>query len=216
MVTYTRGQRGFLVNQDILLICGALVLPSYVAMYLIGGALRPGYNHISDSVSELLTPGAPNKPLLVVIQLAYATLHILFGLGVLGFVQAADGTQTLGAIGAWMIVLLGVVTVGTAIFPQDPEDAPPTTPGRVHVVLVFGGLVPLSLLSTLLLGIWSAGAGLPGWFDVYSYVTVVAIVVMGGLGGAAMKTEYGGLVERVAAIVTQQWLFVLALTLLQL
>jgi hypothetical protein len=199
-----------------LLICGALILPSYVAMYVIGGALRPGYSHISDSVSELLTPGAPNKPLLVVIQLAYAALHILFGLGVLAFVQAAAGNELLGAIGAWMIVGLGVVTVGTAIFPQDAEGAPPTTPGRIHVVLVFAGLIPLSLLSTLLIGIWSTDAGLSGWFDVYSYVTVAGIVVMGGLGGVAVKTRYAGLSERVAAIVTQQWLLVLALVLLQL
>ena len=37
---------------------------------------------------------------------------------------------------------------------------------------------------------------------------------MGGLGGAMVETQYAGLVERLAAIVTQQWLFVLALRLI--
>jgi hypothetical protein len=203
------------MTQTTLLACGCLILPSYVLLYVIGGALRPGYSHISDSVSELLAPRSPNKPLLLVIQLLYALLYVFFGVGVLGYVEAGGGNTSLGTIGAWMIIALGVATIGTAIFPQDAEGIPPTTPGRIHVVLVFAGLVPLSVLSTLLLGIWSGGAGLPGWFDVYSYATVVAIVLMGGLGGATVKTPYAGLVERLAAITTQQWLFVLALVLLQ-
>jgi hypothetical protein len=202
------------VTQDALLACGLLIPVSYILLYLVGGAPRPGYSHVSDSVSELLTAGAPNKPLLLAIQLVYAGLHILFGIGVLGVVGESTGNQLVGDAGAWMIILLGAATLGTAIFPQDAEGAPPTTPGRIHVILVFGGLVPLSILSTGLIGYWSGGAGLPSWFDVYSYVTVGAIVVMGAVGGAAAGTQYAGLSERVAALTTHQWLFVLALVLL--
>ena len=79
---------------------------------------------------------------------------------------------------------------------------------------MFGVLIPASILSTLLLGLWSARADVLPGFDLYSYVTVGAIVVMGGIGGAAVKTRYAGLSERVAALVTHQWLFVLGLRLL--
>jgi hypothetical protein len=34
------------------------------------------------------------------------------------------------------------------------------------------------------------------------------------VGGAMVETRYAGLVERIAAIVTQQWLFILGLILL--
>ena len=37
---------------------------------------------------------------------------------------------------------------------------------------------------------------------------------MGAVGGAAAKTRFAGLSERFAALVTHQWLFVLALRLL--
>jgi hypothetical protein len=37
---------------------------------------------------------------------------------------------------------------------------------------------------------------------------------MGAVGGATVETRYAGLVERIAAIVTQQWLFMLGLILL--
>ncbi len=199
---------------DVLLVCGLLIGPSYVLLYVLGGALRPGYSHISDSVSELLSPGAPHKMGLSVIQVVYAVLHILFGLGVFDVVRGSTNGAELGIVGAWTIVAIGVATIGTAIFPQDAEGTPATPPGRIHKILVFGVLIPASILSTLLLGLWSRCAGfLPG-FDVYSYVTVGAILVMGGIGGAAVKTRYAGLSERVAALVTHQWLFVLALRLL--
>jgi hypothetical protein len=80
--------------------------------------------------------------------------------------------------------------------------------------LVFGGLIPFSILSTLLIGLWLRRAGLFPGFDVYSFITVGAIVVMGGVGGATVETQFAGLVERIAAIITQQWLFMLGLKLL--
>ena len=165
-------------------------------------------------MSELLSPGAPNKALLAVIQGIYALLHVAFGIGVFIVVRSSAGGVLLGTIGAGTIVAIGVATIGTAICPQDAEGTPATTAGRIHKTLVFGVLIPASILSTLLLGLWSTRAGVLRGFDLYSYVTVGAIVVMGGVGGAAVKTRYAGLAERVAALVTHQWLFVLGLRLL--
>ena len=200
--------------QRMLLVCGMLIPVMYIALYVIGGALRPGYNHISDSVSELLSPGAPNKTLLTVIQVTYALLHVLYGIGVLQFVQGSEHNALLGRIGAWAIMAVGVATIGTAIFPQDAAGTPATVPGQVHKVLVFGALIPFSILSTLLVGIWFGRAGIAPGFTVYSFITVGAIVLMGGIGGATAETPYAGLVERIAAIVIHQWLFILAVKLL--
>ena len=201
------------MNNKVLYITGMLVPITYVLMYLIGGALRPEYSHISNSVSELLAPGAPNKTLLMAIQTIYALLHITFGIGVLRFAKGSAGHQTLGQIGAWLIVALGLVTIGTVIFPQDAAGTATTVAGQIHKILVFGGLIPLSVLSTLLIGLWMRKTDLIPGFDVYSFITVGAIVIMGGVGGAAVETQFAGLVERIAALVTQQWLFVLGLRL---
>lgn len=202
------------MDRKLLYVCGMLIPMMYIFMYLLGGALRPGYNHISDSVSELLTPGAPNKSLLIAIQITYALLHVLFGVGVFQFVRTSIDDALTGRVGAWMIIALGLVTIGTAIFPQDATGTPATVPGQVHKILVFGGLIPLSILSTLLIGLWLRRAEVFPGFDIYSFITVGAIVVMGGVGGATTGSQFAGLVERIAAVVTQQWLFVLALKLL--
>jgi hypothetical protein len=201
------------VRQDLLIACGLLIGPAYILLYLVGGALRPRYSQIANSVSELLSPGAPRKRALTTIQAAYAVLHILMGLGVLLAVRGG-GALTLGRAGAWTIVAIGVATLGTAIFPQDAEGTEATAAGTIHKALVFGVLVPASALSTLLLGWWSRSVPHLQGFDIYSFATVGGIVVMGAVGGAAVKTQYAGLAERIAALVTHQWLFVLAMRLL--
>ena len=201
------------MNVKIFYVFGMLIPITYIFMYVLGGALRPGYSHISNSVSELLTPGSPNKSLLVVIQSIYALMHIVFGYGVLIFVQENENNQLIGRVGAWMIIALGLVTLGTVIFPQDAEGSTATLAGQIHRILVFGGLIPLSILSTLLIGLWVGNAELFAGFDIYSFITVGAIVLMGVVGGATVETQYAGFVERIAALVTQQWLFMLGFTL---
>jgi hypothetical protein len=185
----------------------------YILMYIIGGSLRSKYSHISNSVSELLSPGAPNRKLLMTIQMVYAVLHIIFGFSVLWFIHEWVNDHIFGQIGGWLIIALGITTLGTVIFPQDAEGTPETRAGKIHKILVFGGLIPLSILSTLSIGLWSWKTGIFPGFDIYSYITVGAVVIMGGVGGAAVKTRFAGLVERIAAITTQQWLFVLGLIL---
>jgi hypothetical protein len=189
----------------------------YIFMTILGGALRPGYSHISDTVSELLSPGAPNKPLLIVFQISHALLGILFGLGVLQFVRASERNAPIGApigiIGAGMIIAVGVGTVATAIFPQDPFGAPLTFPGKMHNILVFGVLVPFTLLSMLLIGIWLKQAGIFPWFRTYSIITIGASVLLAGLAGATLGSPVMGLTERLAVLAGFQWTFVLALML---
>lgn len=202
------------MNERIFYVSGIAIPAVYICLYLAGGSLRPGYSHIKNSVSELLSPGAPNRSLLIIVQSIYALLHIIFGYGVLQFIRGNTSDQLIGQIGAWLIIGLGVVTIGTIVYPQDAEGNPTTVAGQVHKLLVFGGLIPLSILSTLLVGMWTRRAGIFPGFDAYSFITVAAIIVMGGVGGATVRTRFAGLVERVAAIVTQQWLLVLGLKLL--
>ncbi|KAA3625842.1 MAG: DUF998 domain-containing protein [Bacteroidetes bacterium] len=203
-----------MTNLKLFCFSGMLIPIIYIFMYLLGGALRKDYSHISNSVSELLSPGAPNKRMLVPIQVVYAALHIIFGFGVLWFINGWESIYSIGQIGAWLIIALGLTTFGTVIFPQDDPGQPETRAGRLHKILVFGGLVPFSILSTLFIGLWARKAGFSPGFDIYSFITVGATVVMGIAGGLSVETRFAGLVERIAAIVTQQWLFILGLILL--
>ena len=116
-------------------------------------------------------------------------------------------------IGAGMIIAVGVATVGTAIFPQDASGAPLTFAGVMHGILVFGVLLPFSILSTLLIGIWFKRADIFPGFGIYSFVTVGVVILLGGFSGAMMGTPIMGLAERLGVLAGFQWTFMLALKL---
>jgi len=203
------------MNRKIFIVCGMLIPLTYIVMYVLGGALRPGYNHISESVSELLSPGAPNRSLITIIDLIYGLLHIAFGIGVLQFIRGGEYNTTIANIGAWFIIGAGVAIVGTAIFPQDAMGAPATIPGKIHLALVFGALLPFSFLSTLLIGIWAQRTGIFPGFALYTFISFGVMVIIGGLGGAMAGTPYMGIGERISALTIHQWLFVFALKIFQ-
>ena len=200
------------MNRKVYFVCGMLFPVMYIIMTILGGALRPGYSHISDTVSELFAPGAPNKQLLDILHVAHALLGILWGIGVWQFVRGSGHSTPAGMIGAGMIIAVGVVTVATAtIFPQDAWGTPLTFPGQMHKILVLGVLLPFSILSTLLIGFWLKRAGIFPGFGTYSFITVGVVVLLGAFSGATMGTPLMGLAERLAVLAGFQWTFVLAL-----
>ncbi len=201
------------MDKKIFFVCGMLFPIVYIIMTILGGALRPGYSHIADTVSELLSPGAPNKPLLMVFQITHALMGSLFGTGLLLFVRSSDHNTILGRIGAWMIIAVGLATIGTAIFPQDAAGTAATLAGKLHGILVFGILVPFTIISTLLIGIWLKQAGIFPWFKTYSFITIAASILLAGLAGASVDTPIMGLTERLGVLAGFQWTFVLALKL---
>ncbi len=201
------------MNRKIFFACGMLVPVVYIFLYVLGGSLRPGYSQISDSVSELLSPGSPNKPLLDILNVIFALLYASFGVGVLQFIRGSEHDALIGRIGAGMIIAVGVASVGSAIFPQDATGAPATVPGVLHIIMVFAFQIPGAILSTLLVGIWLRRAGIFPGFGIYSYISAGVIVLSGILAGPTVGTPIMGLVERISALAVHQWVFMLALKL---
>ena len=190
--------------------CGMLLPFVYIFMYILGGVLRPGYSQISDSVSELLSPGSPNISLLNTINISFALLYTLFGIGVFQYVMGNEQSALVGRIGAGMIIAVGIASIGSAIFPQDATGTPATLAGRLHLIFVFGLQIPGAIFSTLLIGIWINRTGIFPGFATYSFISVGAIVLSGILAGPSMGTPIMGLVERISALAVHQWVFVFA------
>jgi len=198
------------MNQKLPSLCGVISPVLFVFLTILGGALRPGYSHISDTVSELFSPGAPNKLLLDILHTTTAVLTTLFGVGVLQLVRESQHSEAIGLIGAGMILAMGLVNVATAtVFPQDAWGSPPTFPGEMHKILA-GVLAILSILSTLLVGIWLNRTDLFPGFGTYSFVTVGVMVLSGGFAVAKLGSPIMGLTERITILASLQWTFILA------
>jgi hypothetical protein len=198
------------MKRRILFICGMVAPWWFVFLTLLGGAIRPGYSHISDTISELFAPGSPNKLFLDVLHAIFAVLLILFGIGLLQFFQGAKRLKRIGLVGASLFILMGCVSVATAtIFPQDPWGTTVTINGEMHMLL--SGVVGLlSIFSILLIGIWFYRIKTSPRLGIYSFVTIGLIVISTGLYAVSVGGPIMGLTERIAALVGFQWTFTLA------
>jgi hypothetical membrane protein len=198
------------MKQRTLYWCGLVAPLLFVFMTILGGALRPGYSHIEDTVSELMSPGSPNRVLLSVIFTAYALLLICFGVGLLRFVGTSAQPARTAALGAWLFIAAGVINVSIAtVFPQDPWGSPITFPGMMHFILS-GVIGLLQLVAVFLLGIWLRRTGLSPALGAYSLVNTAALVISLAFFLKMTDTSMIGLAERIMILVGLAWTFIIA------
>ena len=199
------------MNRRLLSTCGMIAPVLFILMTILGGALRPDYSHISDTVSELFSPGSPNKLLLDTLHTTFTLLLVLFGIGILQFVRGSGHSTLMGIIGASMYIAMGFLSVTTAtVFPQDAWGSSPTFSGEMHKI-VSGVLSLLTILSWVLMGIWFNRTEILPWFRTYSFITVGVVLLSTGYLVANMGSPIMGLAERMTILVGFQWTFVLAL-----
>jgi hypothetical membrane protein len=199
------------MNRRLLSLCGMIAPVLFVFMAILGGALRPGYSHISDTVSELFSPGSPNKLLLDTLYTTFALLLALFGIGLLQFVRGSEKPSRAGIIGASAFIAMALLNVTTAtVFPQDAWGSPPTFPGRMHI-FVHGVISLLSFLYMILIGIWSNRAEVFPGFGTYSFITTGLAFLSAVFFAVNTGSPMMGLAERIAILVGFQWTFILAL-----
>ena len=191
--------------------CGLIAPVLFVFRTILRGAIRPDYSQISDMVSELFSPGSANKLLLDTPHPIYALLLILFGIGLLQLHRRREQSRMVGMIGASLFIAMGILSVTTAtIFPQDARGSPPAFPGELRKILQ-GVISLVSILSMLLMGIWSQRAEVFPRFRTYSLIIIGVILVSEGFFIANMGSSIIGLAERISILVGCQWTIVLAL-----
>jgi hypothetical membrane protein len=199
------------MKQRFLSMCGLIAPVLFVLMTILGGALRPGYSQLSDTISELMSPGSPNKLLLDTLHTLYALLLTMFGIGLLRLVRRGKRVRAIGTIGASFFIVMGLVSVSTATaFPQGPWGSPATFAGEMHMIL-HGVISLLTILSMLCLGIWFHRAEILPGFRTYSFATAGVAIVSAGFFLVSLGGPIMGLAERIAALVGFQWIFRLAL-----
>jgi hypothetical protein len=203
------------MNSRFLALCGLIAPILFIFTTILGGAMRPGYSHMSNTVSELFSPGSPNRFLLSSLHTLFTVLLLFFGIGILKFIQRYSKSKRLGIIGVSAFIAMGVLNFLTAtIFPQDAWGAPPTFFGEMHLILS-GFISILSILYILLIGVWFHQTGISRNFRTYSFATVVAVVISAGWFITSYGRQIMGLSERLTILVGFKWTFILALLILK-
>ena len=201
------------MNRKLLFLCGLFSPLVYIAMTVIGGAMRLDYSHIYHAVSELLEVGAPNKFLMDILLTISDILSLLFSIGVLLVVKESHQLRPTGMFGAYCLITVSILGLLTALFfPMDPRHDTLTFPGLMHLVIV-SVLAILSVLTPVILAIWLKKQTAYTRFGTFSYISAIVILVTGGLAAASaiVESPLMGLAERLTVIAYFQWTFFLAL-----
>ncbi|MCE3283566.1 MAG: hypothetical protein K0Q66_2303 [Chitinophagaceae bacterium] len=208
-----RGQAA-LVLHKILLVTGILSALLYVFMNVITAVYYEGYDSASQTVSELSAIDAPTRPLWVALAFAYAILGMAFGSGV--WMSGRDN-KSLRAAG---VLLVLNALIGFFWPPMHQREVLAAGGGTwtdtLHIWFTFAWII--LVIATMRY----AAAGLGKTFRVYTYLTLLALVVFGALTGfdaPAMQrnepTPWMGVVERVNIGAYLAWVVVLAWMLLK-
>jgi hypothetical protein len=202
------------MNQRIFYFFGLFAPILFVFTAILGGVLRPGYSHLTNTVSELFSPGSPNRLFLTVLYLLFSVSLSLFGFGLLKYVQSIGKNIKIGSWAAYIFILVGVLNMFTAtVFPQDPWGAPTTFPGEMHMI-VSGIISVFSLIYMLLFGIWFRQARGTKAFMVYCFATIAGSILSGVWFAISVGSPMMGIAERVAIFIGFQWTLILSILII--
>ena len=199
--------------RKVLLICGILSSLLYAVTVVVAAMRWEGYSSTSQAVSELFAIGAPSRPLVVPLFLAYGVLLAAFGLGVWA---SARRKRALRFTGALLIGNAVVGSVAAPFFPIHLRGAEGSLTDTMHIILTS------VIVLFILLAIGFGGAAGGKRFRLFSIATLVTVVAFGALAGldaprlaAQQPTPWLGVTERINIGAYLLWVLVLAITLLR-
>lgn len=191
--------------QGITVLAGMLAPAGVLVSTLYFARRKPGYSHLTHTISELAETGAPDARF--VNWLAFFPIGILIWLFAAGLWQEFAGT-TGGAKAALAFAGLGFGYAGAAVFPCD-RGAPAwgTWRNQVHILCgaleYGGGGIGLLMFANVF-------AGLPGWaaFAQPTKYAGWAVLLIGMT--LAQPSRFRGVQQRIVETILFAWMLAMA------
>lgn len=194
--------------RKLLLICGILSSVVYLTANVIVPAHFPGYDIVSQTVSELSAIGAPTRELWSAFMVPYAVLAVAFSIGI----WLSSGKSR--ALRAAAVLGFANVVIGMFWPPMHLRGAEFTTTDTLHIVWT-AIVVPMMMLQ-IAFGAASFGRG----FRIYSALTIAAMIVFGTMTGLEAPniavngpTPLIGIWERIGMAAQMIWVSIFAVKL---
>ena len=196
-----------------LLVCGMLASLVYVGTDVLAAIRYPEYHSFtSRAISELMASGAPTERLVDPIFLLYGVLMLAFAVGV----WMSSSRKRVHVTAGLLFAYAAIGFLGPSFFEMNVRGTGESTRDVLHIALT--GVLVLFILAAVAVG---ASIREP-WFRLYSFATLLVMVVFGVLTSFTMRgvgtgdpTPWVGIMERVNIGAFLLWVVVLAVSLLR-
>ena len=198
--------------QRVLAVCGIIGPVLFTIVLVTLGLLRPGYSHITQSMSELGEVGAPNAIIMNIAGfILLGHLMVAFAFGLHRGISEGRGSK----IGPALVAVAGTALVMTGIFPCDPGCADVSMVGITHSVFAMVAAFAMILAP---LAIFPRLKGDNRWQShlAYSLVTVVVALTLSAVYGLNVFEQWKGALQRISMSVPLLWIEIMAIRLLRL
>jgi hypothetical membrane protein len=187
--------------------CGIISPILWFALVATAGALRPGFSHFTQYISELGERGSATEALMNYGAFGFTGfLYLCFGAAVLATFQ--DGWLRRAA--AILISVDGIGRMGAGVFPCDPGCVQVSLGPNLHrmfATIGFSAGISAALLWGFALRRVPPLRSLSSFSVGSGAVALVSLLLMSGTGNPALPK---GIFERVATVALSVWLLVFA------
>jgi len=199
-----------MILQRVLLGCGILTALIWMGGDIMAALHYEGYNYPFQAISDLTAIGAPTRSFMTPLLNVFNVLKIGFALGI----WMVAGRKRRLRIAAGLLLAWGISDLAGNFFPLHPDEPLGSFANIMHSIFA-GGLTVLLMLLSIGFGADADGK----WFCIYSYGTLLALLLFGAVMAfwvsASLPKQWFGLLERINAYGDMLWMVVLSVVLLR-
>ena len=176
-----------------LCLSGVLALVFYLLHDIVGAMNYPGYDFMSQAVSDLTATDAPS----FVIASGISSVYGMFSLVCCACLCILVGSvKSKGLrLGVYLFAIMNLVSaVGYSLFPLSGAGYDGSAQSFIHVYIVTILVVLLSIVSLILIAIFAFKSGCK-WLGALAVLAFVLMFV-GAVGSQSVPKEMFGLIER--------------------
>lgn len=200
------------INQRMLAICGIVGPIVYTIVMIAIGLLQPGYNHLTQFMSELGEVGGPNATIMNTAGFMLLGLFIIaFAFGLHRGINEGKGSK----IGPALIAMSGAGWIAVGLFQVDPNSLDISFTGMLHVS---GAMIVGLGFSIAPFAIARRSRNDHRWvsYRPYSLATGILTAILGLVFIFVGIEGYMGALQRIVTGVPLLWIEVMAIRLLSL
>ena len=175
---------------------GILSLVSYAAAVIFSPLAYPGYDWMSQAVSDLSADNAPSRLLWNELSAFYGAGGLVCITCVAIYVSENKIANRLFRIGIYLFAIMNLIShVGYKAFPLADSGKEIASFQEIMHIVVTAAVVPMSIVSLVLLIIAGFKAKEVKGVGIWAIVAL-AMMFIGAIGTKAAPPEYFGIVER--------------------